>query len=133
MIQSLLWIRCAVNSITNVHMSLLWIRCAVTCMTVSFMFARVSCGSGVLVSLHISNTGYSTPDPQDTLANISDTCHWLTAHLIHKRLANINDTVHSTTDPQETLANISDTVHSTPDPQETLKSLVDWVCCDLYH
>jgi hypothetical protein len=68
----------------------------------------------------------STPDPQDNLANISDTCHRLTTHLIHKRLANISDTGHITPDPQETLANISDTVHSTHD--RLLESLVDPVC-----
>jgi hypothetical protein len=71
---------------------------------------------------------HSTPDPQETLANISDKGH--STPDPQETLVNISDTVHSTPDPQETLANISsDIVHTTP----ALESLVDQLCCELYH
>jgi hypothetical protein len=44
-------------------------------------------------NLEATSVSISTPDPQETLANISDT-------------------VHRTPDPQETLVNISDTCDS---------------------
>jgi hypothetical protein len=66
----------------------------------------------------ISDSGHSTPNPQETPVTISDTVH--STPDPQETLANISDTGHSTPDPQETLANISDTVHSTLDPQETL-------------